>query len=143
MSATNVQFSVGVHMMTALGFHHPNPLTSRILAQSVNADSGFVRRSLSKLVKAGLVRTTMGKNGSCTLARAPEKINLLAIYRATEAPPTFAIHSYPEERTCPTSSHIKPTMEQLLNGVQTTFERKLAKSTLAAMVAEVKQRSGC
>jgi Rrf2 family protein len=142
MSATNVQFSVAVHMMTALGFHHPNPLTSRILAESVNADPGFVRRSLSKLVKAGLVATTLGKNGSCALARSPGRISLLDVYHASEAPATFAIHAYPEEKTCPTSSHIKPCLEGLLEGVQSSFEQKLAKTSLADIVAEVRMRSG-
>jgi Rrf2 family protein len=142
MSATNVQFSVAVHMMTVLGFHHGGPITSRVLAESVNADPGFVRRSLSKLVKAGLVETKLGKKGACTLARKPEKITLLDIYRASGAPATFAIHAYPEENACPTSSHIKPCLEGLLEGAQSCFERKLARTTLADFVAGVRSRCG-
>jgi Rrf2 family protein len=142
MSATNVQFSVAVHMMTALGFHHGKPLISRVLAESVNADPGFVRRSLSKLVKAGLVVTTRGKNGACALARPPEEITLLDIYRASDAPATFAIHNYPVEETCPTSLNIKPCLVGLLEGVQISFEQKLAKTTLADFVAEIRNR-GC
>jgi Rrf2 family protein len=141
MSAKNVQFSVAVHMMTVLGFHHGSPLPSRILADSVNADPGFVRRSLSKLVKAGLVVTTRGKNGACVLARSPEQITLLQIYRASEAPPTFAIHAYPAETACPISSHIKPCLEHLLEGVQNSFEQRLAKTTLAHVVSELRVRS--
>jgi Rrf2 family protein len=142
MSATNVQFSVAVHMMTALGFHDGDPIPSRIMAESIKANPGFVRRSLSKLVKAGLVATTRGKNGACTLARPPEQITLLDIYRASEAPATFAIHAYPEEKTCPISCHIKPCLDGLLEGVQHSFERTLAKTTLADFVADVRRRSG-
>jgi Rrf2 family protein len=141
MSATNVQFSVAVHMMTALGSHQGCPLTSRIMAESVNADPGFIRRSLSKLVKAGLIETTRGKNGACALARPPEQITLLDIYRASGAPATFAIHAYPEDKTCPTSTHIKPCLEGLLAGVQSCLEQRLAKTTLADFVAEVRRRN--
>jgi len=50
-----------------------------------------VRKSLSKLSKAGLIVTTRGKNGASGLTRSPEKITLLDIYRASGAPATFAI----------------------------------------------------
>ena len=140
MSATNVQFSVAVHMMTALGVHHGNPIPSSMLANSVNADPGFIRRSLSKLVKAGLVVTTRGKHGACSLAKLPDQITLLDIYRASGAPATFAIHGYPEQHACATSANIKPCLEELLRGVQESFERKLAKTTLADFVARVNAR---
>jgi Rrf2 family protein len=141
MSATNVQFSVAVHVMTALGFHEGTPVPSRVLAQSVKADPGFVRRSLSKLVKAGLVATTRGKNGSCAVARAPEQITLLDIYRASDAPPPFAIHAYPEETGCPISCHMKRCLEHLLEGARGSLEQQLAKTTLADVVAEVRSMS--
>ncbi len=142
MSATNVQFSVAVHVMTVLGFHQDKAVTSGCLAESVNADPSFVRRSLSKLVKAGLVSTTRGKNGACILARPTEQISLLDIYRASGAPPVFAIHAYPEETACPISSHIKPCLEDLLTGVQSCLEQRLAKMTLAELIAELRTRCG-
>jgi DNA-binding IscR family transcriptional regulator len=42
----------------------------------VNADPTFVRKSLSKLSKAGLVITTRGKNGASGLTRSPKRITL-------------------------------------------------------------------
>ena len=141
MSATNVQFSVAVHMMTALAFHCDKELRSGILAESVNADPGFIRRSLSKLVKAGLVVTTRGRYGSCALARPPEQITLLDIYRASEAPPTIAIHHYPVEEECPISTHLKQSLKELIEQYQSSFERSLAKTTLAELVADIRRRS--
>jgi DNA-binding IscR family transcriptional regulator len=58
MPATSVQFTVAAHIMSALGFRHGEELPSAILAQSVGADPTFVRKSLSKLSKAGLIVTT-------------------------------------------------------------------------------------
>jgi Rrf2 family protein len=143
MSARNVQFSVAVHMMAALGFHYGRKeLNSKILAESVRADPSFIRSSLSKLVKAGLVVATRGRYGSCVLARPPEQITLLDIYRASEAPRTFAIHNYPVEEACPTSKHIKPALNGLLDDYQSKFEQTLAKTSLATVVAEIRKREG-
>jgi Rrf2 family protein len=142
MSATNIQFSVAVHMMTALGFHHGEGVHSRMLAASVKTDPSFVRRSLSKLVKAGLVVATRGKHGSCRLARSPEKITLLDIYRACGAPSTLAVHTYPVEDACPISAHIKPCLSGLLEEFQSNFERTLAKKTLADVIVDIQRRMG-
>src|ERR1700731_1260072 len=104
MAATSVQFTVSALLMAALGFFHGKQISSAALAESVNADPTFVRKSLSKLSKAGLIVTTRGKNGASTLTRSPKQITLLEIYRASAAPPTFAIHAYPAFKKCPISS---------------------------------------
>ena len=83
MSATSVQFTVAAHIMAALGFRHGEETSSAMLAESVNADPTFVRKSLSKLSKAGLIVTTRGKNGASRLTRAPKQITLLEIGRAS------------------------------------------------------------
>src|SRR6266403_4673501 len=107
MSVRNVQFTVAAHIMAALGFFRGKEIPSATLAESVNADPTFVRKSLSKLSKAGLIITTRGKNGASTSTRSPKQITLLDIYRASAAPPAFAIHSYPANKRCPISSNIK------------------------------------
>jgi len=141
MSATSVQFTVAAHIMAALGFRHGQELPSAILAESVNADPTFVRKSLSKLSKAGLVVTTRGKNGASRLTRSPKQITLLDVYRASEAPPTFAIHSYPVKKRCPISCNIKGCMSSVLKKAQESFENSLAGITLADVVGEIRRAS--
>jgi DNA-binding IscR family transcriptional regulator len=75
----NTQFSIAVHLMAGLGFNEGGDATSTRLAGSVNTSPSFVRRTLAKLSRADLVTTTMGKNGSCALARDPRDIPLLDI----------------------------------------------------------------
>jgi Rrf2 family protein len=139
MSATSVQFTVAAHVMAALGFLHGKEVRSSTLAESVNADPTFVRKSLSKLSKAGLVVTTRGKNGASALTRSPEQITLLDIYRASAAPPTFAIHSYPVEKRCPISCNIKESMSSVLKKAQNSFESTLDRMTLADLVGEIRR----
>ncbi len=141
MSVKSVQFTVAAHIMAALGYRHGEEISSATLAESVNADPTFVRKSLSKLSKAGLVVTKRGKSGASMLSRSPRQITLLDIYRASAAPPTFAIHSYPVEKRCPVSCHLKECMSELLSQAQNSFERSLAKITLAHLVGQIRQKA--
>jgi Rrf2 family protein len=139
MSATSVQFTVAAHIMTALSYFRGEEISSAVLAESVNADPTFVRKSLSKLSKAGLIITTRGKNGASMLTRSPKRITLLDIYRASAAPPTFAIHGYPVHKRCPISRNIKGCMSSVLKKAQDSFEKTLDGITLADVVGEIRR----
>jgi Rrf2 family protein len=141
MSVKSVQFTVAAHIMAGLGYHYGKEISSSVLAESVNADPTFVRKSLSKLSKAGLVVTKRGKSGASELARPPREITLLDIYRASAAPPAFAIHSYPIHKRCPVSCHLKDCMSGLLSQAQNSFEKSLAKTTLADLVGQIRQKT--
>jgi Rrf2 family protein len=141
MSVKSVQFTVAAHIMAALGYRYGEEISSATLAESVNADPTFVRKSLSKLSKAGLVVTKRGKSGASVLARPPRQITLLDIYRASAAPPAFAIHSYPVEKRCPVSCHVKECMSGLLAQAQNSFERALAKITVAHLVGQIRLKT--
>jgi Rrf2 family protein len=141
MSVKSVQFTVAAHIMAALGYKHGEEISSATLAESVNADPTFVRKSLSKLSKAGLVVTKRGKGGASMLSRPPRQITLLDIYRASAAPPAVAIHSYPVEKRCPVSCHLKECMSGLLGQAQNSFERSLAKITLADLVVQIREKT--
>lgn len=123
--------------MAALGAHYGEPVRSSELAASVNAEPTFIRRVISKLSKAGLVTTVRGKNGACMLARPPESITLLDIYKASEAPATFAVHAYPVTDSCRVSRNIKGCMKDVLEQAQADFEQSLAKRSLADLVAVI------
>jgi Rrf2 family protein len=141
MSVKSVQFAVATHIMAALGYYQGEEISSAILAESVNADPTFVRKSLSKLSKAGLVVTKRGKSGASMLSRSPRQITLLDIYRASAAPPAFAIHSYPVDKRCPVSCHLKESMSGLLSKAQSSFERSLAKISLADLVGQIRHKT--
>lgn len=110
-------------------------LRSAVLARSVNAEPSFVRRVVSKLAKAGLVTTTRGKGGACALARPAAAITVLDIYRASEAPPAFALHAYPVQQGCRVSRNIRGCMAAVLSDAQHDFENNLARRTLADVSA--------
>ena len=141
MSVKSVQFTVAAHIVAALGYFQGEEISSATLAKSVNADPTFVRKSLSKLSKAGLVVTKRGKSGASVLARPPRQITLLDIYRASGAPPAFAIHSYPADKKCPVSCNLKECMAGVLSQAQYSFERSLAKITLRSLIGQIRQKA--
>lgn len=138
MSRINNQFSVAVHIMTALGDHHGEEVKSAALAASVRAHESQVRNVLSKLVKAGLATTSRGRNGFSSLARPANKISLLEIYRAMDPPPVFSIHEYPKEKTCRTSCTHKEAMRELLEDTQRAFEMRLGQRKLSELVEKAR-----
>jgi len=139
MSRINNKFSVGVHIMTALGDHHGGQATSAHLTTSVRAHESQVRSVLSKLAKAGLVMTSRGRHGFSALSRPANTISLLEIYRAVEAPPIFSIHQYQTEKTCRTSCTHKEVMVELLGDAQRAFEARLGQRMLSGMVAKARR----
>src|ERR1700680_2569674 len=141
MSVKSVQFAVAAPIMGVLGFDHGEEISSATLAGSVNADPTFVRKSLSKLSKAGLVVTKHGKWGSSVLSRPARQLTLLHIYRASASPAAFAIHSYPVEKRCPVSRNLKECMSGVLSEAQDSFERSLAKITVADLVRQIREKT--
>src|SRR5258708_32719685 len=102
--ANNIQFSIAVPILAGLACGcDKEGVTSGHLAESVNTSPSFVRRTLAKLSKAGLVETATGKAGACWLAKDAEKISLLDIHEAVDAPKAFCIHRYNEPKACTVS----------------------------------------
>ena len=135
--AANNQFSIAAHLMAGMGYCTETDRTSSELAASVNTSPSFIRRTLAKLSKAGLIETSKGKNGCCRLARKPSKISLLDIYLAVEAPKAFSIHHYEALKPCPVSCNIKSALEKALDQTQQGMERSLAKITLADLLSDI------
>lgn len=136
--AANTQFSIAVHLLAGLGCQEGMEATSALLAISVNASPSFLRRTLAKLSKAGLIHTTTGKAGTCRLARDPKKVTLLDIYRAVEAPPAFAIHHYEPHEKCYVSCNIRAALELALTKPQEALEASLAGISLAQIIRKLK-----
>src|SRR5437870_106901 len=138
MSRINNQFSVGVHIMTALGDHHGEPVTSVHLTASVRAHESQVRSVLSKLVKAGLVVASRGRNGFSSLSRPANRISLLEIYKAVEDLPVFSFPKYQKEKTCGRSCINKEALEELRKAAQGAFETRLSKRMFSEMFKEAR-----
>ena len=137
MASVNTQFSIAVHVLAGIA-NHEGIVTSEDLARSVNTNPAFVKRILSKLSKASLIRTFSGKSGGSELARKAKDITLRDVYSAIQAPKAFAIHEYPVSRGCEVSANIKPILCDVLASSQSSFEKELERTTIADVVKKIR-----
>ena len=128
---SNTRFSMAVHIMTALAYLNKKA-SSEELAASVNTNPVVVRRLLSDLNRAGLIRSDRGKTGGYALARNTREISLLDIYRAVMTDPDLVdLHDNPEKRSCPVSCKIRGVLSSYLHKAQDVYERELKRTALA------------
>jgi Rrf2 family protein len=136
MSA-NSRFPVAVHVMTALAYREREWLSSPKLAESVRTNPVVIRRLLARLHKSGLVRAHTGKSGGVQLARRPEAITLLDVFRAVEGGSPFALPVKPENKACAVSCAMKTLLSSVLAETDRAISRSLEKVRLSDLVREV------
>jgi Rrf2 family protein len=105
----------------------------------VNTNPVVVRRILSALRQAGLVRCVKGAGGGASLARAPRSIRLDEIHRAIEPQRSLAGKKHHPNLRCPVGREIKVVLEEVYAAAERALEVSLAKRTLADAVKGIPQ----
>nr|WP_217704946.1 Rrf2 family transcriptional regulator [Victivallis sp. Marseille-Q1083] len=137
MIKISTRFSVGVHILALLVVCKDYQCTSEFIAGSVNTNPVVIRRLIGRLKKAGLVRVSAGVAGAA-LAKKPEEITLLDIYRAVGAADStlFDIHG-DTNLHCPVGAHIQSALDGSIRDAQNAMELELASQTLADIVRNI------
>lgn len=89
---TSSRFAFAVHVLALLSMQKGVPLSSDIIAGSVNTNPALIRRLLSMLSAAGLTTSQLGAGGGALLVREPDSMTLLDVYRAVDDAQLFALH---------------------------------------------------
>jgi Rrf2 family protein len=128
------RFSVAVHALALIERFGGERLASEAIAKSVGTNASFVRRVLSMLGHAGLVRSSAGVAGA-RLAHPADRITLLDIYRAVdmEDEHRLAIHEEPNHR-CMIGRHIQGALDAVIGPAEEAFEAQLKRRTLADVI---------
>ncbi len=131
------RFSIAVHILSLLGAIEEEAHTSEWMAGSIGVNAVIVRNITGMLKRAGLVSTQQGVAGA-DLACPLNKISLLDVYRAVEtADELFSVHPRPNPN-CPIGAQIQGTLEFIFGEAQDAMEARLAKTTMAQVVRELK-----
>lgn len=136
----NTRFPMAVHALSviALNKDEDKPSTSELIAKSVGTNPVVIRRLISQLKSAGLVTTQPGVAGA-RLAKEPETITLLEIYRAVQTSEDnmlFDLHPNPSQK-CWVGKNIHSALSGPLVEAQTALEKTLDEYTLAAIADEI------
>lgn len=132
------RFAVAVHAASILALNDQEPCTSDWIADSVNTNPVVIRRILSALGKAGLVRSIRGSAGGAMLARAAHSITLLEIARAVEDDERTGLHHQPPNPGCPVGRSIQPVLIPVLERAEAAREAVLAETRLSDIVAGIR-----
>jgi Rrf2 family protein len=130
--ARATRFSVAVHALALIERFGGDPrMTSEAIAGSVGTNASFVRRVLAMLSHAGLVRSTPGVGGA-RLAKPPQAISLLDVYRAVdmEDEHRLAVHGEPSQK-CFIGRNIQSALDAAIGPAEAAFESQLAARSLA------------
>jgi len=138
------RLTVAVHVLTLLahGAGGEAPLTSGFIASSVNTNPVVVRRLLALLRQAGLVRSQGGPGGGWVLLRPASRITLRNVYRAVEGEELFPLHARSPNPRCPVGRTIQAALSGHYREARLAVERDLSRTTVAALVEEVRALAG-
>lgn len=130
------RLTVAAHTLCVIEyFKNSNKVTSDFIASSVGVNPVVIRRILLQLSAAGIVEVARGSGGA-TLARSPENITLLDVYRAVdcvEEEGLFHFHEKPNPG-CPVGSRIHEALDDKLSAAQNALEASLNSATLSGIL---------
>ena len=132
------RFTIAVHIFACIDtFQNETKITSDFLASSVNVNPVIIRKILSQLRNAGLVRVQRGSGGA-SFARDAKEITFLDINNAVECIENgelFHFHENPSQQ-CPVGRNIHHILDDKLKQVQDALENELNHITLADVLQD-------
>jgi Rrf2 family protein len=134
---TSSRFAFAVHVLALLSLQEGVPLSSEMIAGSVNTNPALIRRLLAMLAEAGLTTSQLGAGGGALLARPAHDITLLEIYHAVDDAQLFAMHREEPNPACMVGRNIQVVLRNIIDEAQQAMEASLAGRTLADATADV------
>jgi len=113
-------------------------LKSEEIAGSVNTNPVVIRRMLCDLAHGHLVVSQTGAGGGSRLARKPEQITLLDVYRTVESPGLFSLHRQRPNPRCPVGRNIGNVLGGVREEIDLAIERILGSITIQDIKVRLK-----
>lgn len=134
------RFSTAVHIMTVLAFQeceNGRLYTSDLVAKSLRTNATVVRRLVSRLVEAGLVKSYKGKSGGIELGKCPNEISLRCIYEAVAERNLISKPDRKALKACAVSCSMATLMGEVIEGVETNSKKYLEGISLKSLSKRV------
>ncbi|MDQ4123762.1 MAG: Rrf2 family transcriptional regulator [Acidobacteriota bacterium] len=135
------RYSIAIHTLCLLARADEKPLKSEQIACLVKTNPVVIRRILSELGRAGQVVSQAGAAGGTRLARKPEEILLVEIYRVIESREIFALHRKKPDERCEIGLSIEVVLLQIQNKLDRAIEDGLGKITLADVLEMIEDEN--
>jgi Rrf2 family transcriptional repressor of oqxAB len=137
----DVRFPTALQMMLSLALARAEGverLSSAQLAEGVDSNPTFIRRLLGPLIQAGLVHSTMGRDGGVSLSADAAAITLDEIYKAIMGDRKLWAGRSDIPHRCLVSSNVERFFGNLADEVDESVLRVLGQRTLADALLELR-----
>ena len=134
------RLSDAVHILAFIALSPDCDLTSHKLAQSIQTNPAYVRQLMSALRTGGLLVSVKG-HPRPALAREPEKITLLDVYRAVEGNKPILHQDTHTNPDCGVGVNIQLVLRDFYLDIQKTAEQKMQKITLKDVLEQYHTKS--
>lgn len=125
------RFIVAIHALSVLArAAGKGPVCSNMVARSVHTNPVVIRRLMSELEKARLVRSVAGRAGGFELDRHADAITLADVYKAVEDETVFRMHKTDPHAECPVAAQIGKILSGPLRAAESALAQSLAQTTL-------------
>ena len=125
------RFIVAVHALSVLArFAGKGPVCSATVAESVHTNPVVIRRLMTELEKADLVRSVAGRSGGFELNRDASSITLADVYFAVEDENVFRMHRTDPQSSCPIACQLGKILSAPLRAAECALHSSLAKTSI-------------
>lgn len=138
--ASNSRLAIAIHTVGILALGDQLPMTSRMIAESVDTNPVVIRRIIGNLVKHGIVEVKMGTGGGSRLTREPNNITLAEIYLALEETDLFIVPHLDDTHRCPIGKVVRPVLKTIFGRVESGLIDDLQKTTLQDVMNDVRAK---
>ncbi len=138
MSA-NSRLTIAVHALAWAASHELQGgewTTSEQIARSVRTNPVVIRRLMSSLVSAGLLKSRRGPGAGWQLVRPADEISLWDVEEALGVEGTFAMHRNEPSPNCPIARGIRAALAPVYARVDDAIRRELRRTTVAEVLEQ-------
>jgi Rrf2 family protein len=138
--ASNSRLAIAIHTAGMLAFGEQLPITSKMIAGSVDTNPVVIRRIIGNLAKHGLVEVKMGTGGGSRLTRPPDEITLAEIYLALEEGEIFNVPKLADSHDCPIGKLVRPVLKKIFGEAENSLIEKLQNKTLQDVMSSIREK---
>ena len=133
----SIQFSDAIHILAYIEIcKGTDALSSEMIAKSVETNPANVRKIMSQLKKSGLILTQIGKPNP-TLAKRPENITLLEIYKSIEGNTNLIQVDPKTNPNCIVGANIQEVLSEKYDALQKKVEEEMNEITLDMLIHKI------
>lgn len=135
----SIQLSDAIHILAYIEiFKNTDWLSSEMIAKSVETNPANIRKIMSQLRKSNLIITQVGKPNP-TLAKRPEEISLLDIYKSIEGNTNLIQVDPKTNPNCIVGANIQEVLAEKYTLLQRSIEKEMREITLDSFIHEIAQ----